>query len=188
MSSWNLGCVILCLIFIDLQNDYFPGGRKELDASLKALQNIQLILNHCRKRGYEIIFIKHIALKSNAPFFIEGTEGSEIHRSIKPAEKDHLIIKHYPNAFRETDLHELLTKSRITNLVFTGMMTHMCVDTTVRAAFDLGYNNILISDCCATVDLVYNDETVKAGDVQNAFLAALKGTFCSITATEEFIK
>ena len=68
------------------------------------------------------------------------------------------------------------------------MMTHMCVDTTVRAAFDLGYTNTLIADCCATLDLTCNSETVTAKEVQNAFLAALNGTFCTLLATKEFIK
>ena len=176
------------LVIIDVQNDYFPGGRKELKDSLEALENIQKVIKNCREKGCKIIFIKHIAIKPTATFFINGTSGVEIHKGIEPEENDEIIIKNYPNSFRETDLKEVLNRNQITDLVFTGMMTHMCVDTTVRAAFDLGYSSILISDCCATLDLTYENEMIKAKEVQNVFLAALNGTFCKIMITDDFIE
>ncbi len=176
------------LIIIDVQNDYFTGGRKELKGSLEALGNIQKVIKNCREKDYKIIFIKHIAIKPTATFFINGTSGVEIHKGIEPEENDEIIIKNYPNSFRETVLKEVLSRNQITDLVFTGMMTQMCVDTTVRAAFDLGYSSILISDCCATLDLTYENEMIKAKEVQNAYLAALNGTFCKIKTTEDFIE
>lgn len=176
------------LVIIDVQNDYFPNGKKELTGSVEAVKNIRSVIDCCRSQKYGIIYIQHIASKPNAPFFIDGTDGIEIHESIRPQETDTIIIKHFPNSFRETSLKEYLEENRITHLVFTGMMTHMCVDTTVRAAFDLGYTNTLIADCCATLDLTYNSETIKAKEVQKSFLAALNGTFCTLQTTKEFIK
>jgi nicotinamidase-related amidase len=175
------------LVIIDVQNDYFPNGKKELSGSMDAVKNIQAVINHCRSKKYKIIYIQHIASKPNAPFFVEGTDGIEIHESIRPQDTDEIIVKHFPNSFRETSLKEYVAENQITDLVFVGMMTHMCVDTTVRAAFDLGYTNTLIADCCATLDLSYNNETVQAKEVQNAFLAALNGTFCTLRTTEEFL-
>jgi nicotinamidase-related amidase len=61
----------------------------------------------------------------------------------------------------------------------------MCIDTTVRAAFDLGYEIILVGEACATKELTINDERVSAENVQKAFLAALKGTFCQILTAQE---
>jgi len=174
-------------VIIDVQNDYFPGGRKELKGSLEALEKIQKVIKHCREKSCKIIFIKHIAIKPTATFFINGTTGIEIHKGIQSEENDEIILKKYPNSFRETDLNEILNRNHITDLVFAGMMTHMCVDTTVRAAFDLGYNSILISDCCATLDLTYKNEMIKAKDVQNTFFAALNGTFCKTITSEDFI-
>ncbi|MGK0269533.1 MAG: nicotinamidase-related amidase [Cocleimonas sp.] len=66
-------------------------------------------------------------------------------------------------------------------------MTHMCIDTTTRAAFDLGFKCEVIADACATKDLEFNGEVVKAKDVQNAFMAALSVPFAKISSTEEYL-
>jgi nicotinamidase-related amidase len=60
------------------------------------------------------------------------------------------ITKNFPNSFRETGLHAQLQKQEIKNVVICGAMSHMCIDTTTRAAFDLGYQSIVISDACAS--------------------------------------
>ena len=79
-----------------------------------------------------------------------NTDGARIHREIKPQDSEKIIEKHYPNSFYETDLHEKLKRDSITELVVCEMMTHMCVDTMVRAAKDLGYQVTLILNACAT--------------------------------------
>ena len=66
-------------------------------------------------------------------------------------------------------------------------MSHMCIDTTTRAATDLGFSCTLINDACATRDLVFNDQKVKAADVQTAYMAALNGTFAKVFSTEQFL-
>ncbi|MPL64696.1 hypothetical protein SDC9_10353 [bioreactor metagenome] len=57
------------------------------------------------------------------------------------------------------------------------MMTHMCIDTTVRAVYGLGYKVVVVSDCCATKNLKMGERMVKAEDVQMAYMAAIRGTF-----------
>ena len=74
----------------------------------------------------------------------------------------------------------LEAEKKIKELIICGMMTHMCVDTTVRAAMDYGYSVIVVGDACATMDLAINGETVPADMVQKAFLAALDGVFATI--------
>jgi nicotinamidase-related amidase len=64
------------------------------------------------------------------------------------------------------------------------MMTHMCVDTTTRAAADLGFNCVLAHDACATRDLMFGDKNVCAADVQTSYIAAIDGTFASVQATD----
>jgi nicotinamidase-related amidase len=66
------------------------------------------------------------------------------------------------------------------------MMTHMCVDATVRAAADLGFDVILVSDACATRDLEFGGVQVPAAQVQAAFLAALK-SYASVLNLEQTI-
>ena len=68
------------------------------------------------------------------------------------------------------------------------MMTHMCVDTTVRAAFDLGYECIVAGDGCAAKALSFENRTVNASDVQSSFLAALNGTFARVLGRDDVIR
>ena len=65
------------------------------------------------------------------------------------------------------------------------MMTHMCVDTTVRATADLGFPCILANDACATRDLSFKGTNIAAENVQTAFLAALDGLFARVLSVEE---
>ncbi len=81
------------------------------------------------------------------------TSGSDIHDSAAHFEGEPIVYKHYPNSFRETNLLEMLKEWGIERVVITGMMTHMCVDATARAAADLGFKVIVAEDACATRDL-----------------------------------
>jgi len=175
------------LLLIDIQNDYFEGGKMELVKMDEAAVYAQKLLSHFRKNNLPIVFIQHLATKPNASFFIPGTSGTEIHDSILPAENETVIIKNFPNSFRSTNLHQHLQSTGTSDLVICGAMSHMCIDTTVRAAADLGYSCTLISDACATRDLGFNDQTVKAADVQIAYMAALNGTFAQVISTEQFL-
>ena len=175
------------LLLIDIQNDYFSGGTMELAGMDMAAQNAQQLLNFFREKAWPIVFIQHIAIRANATFFISGTFGAEIHEAVKPQENETVIIKNYPNSFRETGLDEHLRSMNISDLVICGAMSHMCIDTTTRAAKDLGYSSKLISDACATRDLVYNNQTVKAVDVQLAYMAALNCSFAEVITTEQFL-
>jgi len=175
------------LIIIDVQNDYFPSGRMELYGSVEVASKIKSVIEKSRLENTPIIYVKHIAIKKEATFFINGTDGIEIYDGIRPSNEDKILIKNYPNSFRETKLHEICQSMKIDTLVIVGMMTHMCVDTTTRAAFDLGYKSIVIGDCCATKDLQYDGNLVKAKDVQIAYLSALNGTFAKVISEHQYL-
>ncbi len=113
-------------------------------------------------------------------FFLEGTFGCEITERIKPQSGDKVIVKNYPNSFFKTELDSYLKKKKIKKLIVCGMMTHMCVDTTVRAAMDHGYDVDLVADACATKDLEIHGEIIPARVVQKVFLASLEGVFAKI--------
>lgn len=159
----------------------------ELVEMAQAAENAKTLISGFRKKNFPIIFIQHLAVKPNASFFIPGTSGAEIHDSIQPQENETIIVKNYPNSFRNTNLNEYLKALDANNLIICGAMTHMCIDTTVRAAFDLGYSCTVISDACATRDLQFNGEKVKASEVQTAFLAALNGTFANVVSTGQYL-
>ena len=80
-----------------------------------------------------------------------------------------------------------LREKSIDHVVIVGMMTHMCVDATTRAAFDLGFQCTVVSDACATRALSFGDETVPARLVQTAFLSALGAVYARIVSTNELI-
>ena len=176
------------LILIDIQNDYFENGTMPLVGSTEASLNARQILDKFRAEGWPIIHIQHIAARPSSTFFLPKTTGSDIHNNVKPTADEKVIIKHFPNSFRETELLEYLKSRNITDLVICGMMTHMCVDATVRAAKDLGFNCTVIGDACATRDLKINDEIIKASEVHNSFLAALNGFYAIIKTTKQFLE
>jgi nicotinamidase-related amidase len=86
-----------------------------------------------------------------------------------------------------TILQEYLQRLQISSLVICGAMSHMCIDSTTRAAADSGYLCTFISDACATRDLIFRAHKVKAADVQIAYLAAINGTFAEVISTEKFL-
>jgi nicotinamidase-related amidase len=175
------------LIIIDIQNDYFPGGKMPLVNANEASTNAKKLIEKSRTAGIPVIHVQHIALQEGATFFLPDTKGTELHKDVTPLKKEKLIIKHYPNSFRETDLLEYLQHKNIKNLVFAGMMTHVCIDATVRAARDFGFNCEIIGDATATRDLELNGQQVKAEVVQKTLLAALNFYYAEISSTGVFL-
>ncbi len=159
----------------------------ELVGMDNAALNCNKLLDAFRQNSAPIFHIQHVATREGATFFVPNTLGCEINESVKPLDNETVVIKHYPNSFRETELNEILKKSGIDELIICGAMTHMCIDTTTRAAFDLGYKYHVISDACATRDLEFNGQLVKAAEVQAAFMAALSVPFAEISSTENYL-
>lgn len=175
------------LILIDIQNDYFPNGKMELFESEKASLNAQKILNKFRENKDLIIHIKHLSTREDATFFIPNTEGAKIHKNVTPEQGEKIIVKHYPNSFRDTELLAFLKKNNISHLVITGMMSHMCVDATTRAGKDIGFTIELIGDACATKHLEIFGEKVNAKEVQKSFLSALNYFYSDVITTEDYL-
>ena len=175
------------LLLIDLQNDYFPGGRMELEGSLAAVAKAAQALDAFRRRGLPIVHVRHLSVRPGATFFLPGTPGAEIHASVAPQADEPVVEKNFPNSFRATDLKERLDGAGVRHLVVAGMMTHMCVDASVRQANDLGFRVTLLADACATRAQRFGDESVPARQVHLAFLAALNGAYARVAATDEIL-
>lgn len=174
------------LIIIDEQNDYFPDGRNPLHEPERALAATQRVLAAFRKASAPIIHVRHEATP-DAPFLRPGTRGVMIHGGVAARYGEPVVTKHEPDAFQGTVLQSLLRADGIRQLVICGMMTHMCVDTTVRRAHSLGYRVTVIADACATKDLTFDGVTVPAQQVQAAYLAALDGTFATVRTADEWL-
>jgi nicotinamidase-related amidase len=175
------------LLLIDIQNDYFPGGAMELVGQEAAAAQAARLLGSFRAKGLPVFHVQHLATRPGATFFVAGTSGAAIHASVAPASGETLVTKNFPSAFRGTTLHEALRAAKVEQLVVAGMMTHMCVDTTVRAAADLGYTCSLAQDACATRELAFGGERIAAAQVQLAYLAALNGSFASVRPADELL-
>lgn len=173
------------LLIVDIQNDYFPGGAMALEGSEQAGERAGALLRAFRQKAKPVVHMQHVSTRPGATFFLPNTRGVEIHASVAPAAGETVIQKSFPNSFRETRLLEHLRQLKVTELVIAGMMTQMCIDTTTRAAADLGFQCFLAHDACATRALSFGGTTVPAAQVQAAFLAALNGLFAKVQSAEQ---
>jgi nicotinamidase-related amidase len=161
------------LLIIDVQNDYFPGGKMVLPGAEEAVHNIQKALGLFRDKGLPIVHIQHESVGDRAKFFLPGTEGQKIHTAVKPLAGEAVMNKNWPNSFFKTELLEHLQENNITRLVITGMMTFMCVDATTRAAKDFGFECVLLHDCTAAPTAEFGGVSCTAEQVKAAFTCAL---------------
>jgi len=175
------------LLLVDIQQDYFPNGKMEVVGAVEASQAAGRLLDHFRKKDLPIVHIQHIAARPNATFLLPDTEGINFHESVKPLPGEVVIEKHFPNSFRDTGLQEYLRSRDIKELVICGMMSHMCIDTTTRAAFDLGYACTVAHDACATRNLKFNAIDIPAQQVHGSYMAALGAVFAKVSSAEEII-
>ena len=97
------------------------------------------------------------------------------------------MVKHFPNSFRETELLDVLRKCGAKRLVIAGMMTHMCIEATTRAACDLGFECVVVSDACAAPAQAFDGVQVSSEHVHAAFLAALFGSYAKIVKATEIL-
>jgi nicotinamidase-related amidase len=175
------------LLIVDIQNDYFPGGRMELVGAEAAAGRAAELLSAFRESGEPVFHIQHVWDAPDAPFFAPGTEGVEIHSSVTPAEGEPLITKEHANAFLETSLADDLHAAGVKDVVICGMMTSMCVDASARASDDLGFKTSIAADACAAPNLQSGDETIPGATVHKTVLAALGSMIAEVRDTSEII-
>ena len=147
---------------------------------------VRELLSFFRENRWPTIHIQHVSAQKNATFFLPDTSGVEIHEDIEPFADERVISKHYPNSFRETGLLKELNKDGIQRLVICGAMSHMCIDATTRAAFDLGFNCVVIQDACATRNLEFGGKLIAADLVHASFMAALGSVYARILNLDEY--
>ena len=166
------------LVLIDCQNTYTQGVM-ELDGVAAALDEAAVLLDRARSAGIPVIHIQH----SDGPgslYDIEGESGAIVTR-VAPRDGEAVVVKQYPNSFVETDFDEKLKAVGASNLVIAGFMTHMCVNSTARGAFNNGYAPTVVAAATATRSLPGPDgEPVPAAVLQSASLAGLADLFAVV--------
>jgi nicotinamidase-related amidase len=148
------------LLIIDLQNDYFSGGKFPLWNTEVTLSNIVKAIKRAESKGIPVIHIQHIANPEMgiAPFFNQGTEGAAIHpRIIQVAPDAPVVVKEFADSFVDTNLEEVLSDLGVTDLLVCGMMTQNCVTHTAISKSAEKYAVSILPDCCTTVDeMIHN--------------------------------
>jgi len=175
------------LIIVDLQNDYFKGGKWELEGTEAALIKAAELLKAFRAKGLPVVHVSHEFPTDDAPFFLPNSDGAKIHSSVQPLANEPVVLKHQINSFRETKLKEILDESGVDNVLICGAMSHMCIDAVTRAANDFGYNCSVAHDACATLVLEFNGIAVPAKHVHAAFMAALDFAYANVASTDELL-
>lgn len=175
------------LLLIDFQNDYFPGGRWELEGADSAAERASGLLRAFRERGLPVVHVRHEFLRADAPFFRPGSEGAKIRERMAPRGQEPVVLKHEVNGFQGTELKRILDARRVERLVICGAMSHMCIDGTTRAARDLGYQCIVASDACATRGVEFEGVTVSAEGVHAAFMHALGFAYAKVIPASQVL-
>ncbi|MEN6669600.1 cysteine hydrolase family protein [Psychrobacter sp. B38] len=179
------------LVLIDYQNEYVDGAMPLGEAGKKATENARLLLDKARLQDIPIFHITHHGA-DNGNVFDPLSDKVEIVSQLQPQGNETTIVKNHPNAFYDTQLHSLIKDSNKSQIIFAGFMSHMCVSSTARAAFDLGFDSIVCHDACATRDLPSakssaKPETISAEVVHQAAMAALQDRFAALVTTNELI-
>lgn len=182
------------LIIIDAQEEYRSGALK-LHGLEAALKNVAHLLAHWRRHKGPVIHIVHHS-PAGAAIFNPDDRYVEIMPEVAPMANETIIVKHVPNAFGNTNLHETLQSNSLKNVVLAGFMTHLCISTTARMAHQTGYGVTVASDACATRDLPVpaaigpdtptdTSGVIPANILHRAELAMLADIFATIASTAQ---
>ena len=162
------------LILIDCQNTYTQGVMA-LDGVAAALDEAATLLQRARSAGIPIIHVKHDG-GEGTPYDIRAEIG-QIVDQVAPEGDEPVIVKQFPNSFVQTELDDRLRAAPGRSLVLAGFMTHMCVNSTARGAFNLGYASTVVASATATRSLPSPTGIVSSEALQTASLAAIADLF-----------
>ena len=173
------------LLLIDIQMDYFEGGAFPLDPTQRetALRSAASLLECARANGAPAIHVRHQG--ENPAFLRQGTPGAEIHPSVRPTATEIVVDKRYPNSFKDTGLEEILRARGIERLVVGGMIAWMCIQSTVRAAAELGFEVHLVPDMVASGGFAWRGTELDARTTLAASLFPLFFRFAKDTGLDE---
>jgi len=169
------------LILIDCQNTYRE-GLMQLDGVEPALAECERLLSRYRDAGRPVIHIQHDSGRGS-PYDVQDRIGA-IADIVKPRPGEPVVVKNYPSSFEKTNLDDLLKGLGVEDLTLAGFMTHVCVNSTARAAFNHGYRATVVGSATATRSLPNPaGGVVSAKDLQDASLTALHDIFAVVVPT-----
>lgn len=173
------------LVLIDCQNTYRE-GIMQLEGVEPALAECATLLKRARDAGAPVIHIQHDA-GPGTPYDVTAPIGA-IADVVAPADGEKVITKTLPSSFEKTDLDQELKRLGVSNLVLAGFMTHVCVNSTARAAFNHGYATTVVGNATATRALADpSGGVVSAKELHNGALAALADIFAIVVPSQDKI-
>lgn len=150
------------LLVIDVQNDYFPGGKFELWNAQEALENCLAAMAQAQSEGDSVILVQHL-VDGPGPFFSRGTAGAEIHpRILQAAPNATIITKQQADSFHGTPLKAHLDQLGTKELLLAGMMTHNCITHTALSKDAETYSVKVLAPATTTVSEVVHQLALHA--------------------------
>jgi len=166
------------LIMVDCQNTY-RHGIMQLTNVEPAIVEAQKLLQMARDLNVPIIHIQHDA-GVGSPYDITAEIGAISHE-VAPKNGEAVVVKNYPNSFWHTNLEAQLKALGIENVVLAGFMTHVCINSTARGAFNLGFKPTVVASACATRSLVGpHGKVIEAQTMHDSALAAVRDLFAVV--------
>ncbi len=168
------------VIIIDAQKEYEDGGLALPDMVPKTAK-IAALLGRARAVDSPVIHVRHLGQPGG--LFDPLGDGSAFVDEAAPRPGEIIVEKQLPNAFAGTGLQAQIRHLGRDELIFAGFMTHMCISSSVRAAFDLGYDCTVIAAATGTRPLPKagnSDAVLSAETVHDAALAGLADRFAIV--------
>ena len=164
------------LLVVDIQNDLIENMPYQMQNCLSIWQ--QLITN-CREKDVEVIYVRH-----HDEELVFGSHGWKIYDGVAPKAGEKIFDKQYNSAFKENSLQEYLASQAFSHLVIIGMATDYCIDTTVKVAFELGYQVTIPKNGTTTFD----SDFLTAKQLQKHYEAIWHNRFAKVKTIEEILK
>ena len=133
------------LLVIDVQQAMIDDHPARMD---EFLLNIKLLIDAAHKSGTEVVYVRHDGGEGDTLAY--GTSGWQLDQSLQPRTDERIFDKRFSSAFRQTGLQEYLTAQGISRLVICGMQTEYCIDTSIKVAFEFGYEVVVPAGATTT--------------------------------------
>jgi nicotinamidase-related amidase len=133
------------LLVIDVQQALIDDHPAHMD---EFMLNLKMLIDAAHMGGTEVIYVRHDGGEGDV--LASGSSGWQLEKSLAPRENERIFDKRFSSSFRETGLNDYLTEQSITRLVICGMQTEYCVDTSVKVAFEHGYDVVIPSSATTT--------------------------------------
>lgn len=174
------------VLLIDTQYQYFSGDLNLGQRGKEAVNNTMKFIDFARKNGVNIFHITHIGGEKSSLFNPHSHE-VKIINELTPLQDEAVIEKSIPNSFYKTNLFDLLQLTGKRQLIIMGFASHMCVTASTIAVFELGFDNFVLTDCCATRDLPFFNEIINSELVHKSSMALLGDRYATLINSADFL-